>query len=1340
MPGILNAELAIPQFPALDQYGPNTTLLLHGDGTNGAQNNTFIDSSANNFTITRNGNTTQGTFSPFSQPNGYWSNYFNGSSALILSNNAAFNFGSGAFTIEAWVYFTSSADLQAVVSNYGNSTTGFVVQTYNNRWYINLSGDGGDIIGSTPLAVGQWTHVAVSGSSGSIKLFINGTQDGSTYTGAVSLDTSASLTIGNLYTASAYYNPFYGYISNLRLLKGTALYTSNFTPPTSPLTSITNTSLLTCQSNRFVDNSANAFSISVGTGTPSVQPFHPISAPTNYYPAVNGGGAYFDGSGDYLNVAYGSGQMNLTNQDFAIEFWAYIPVDLQNKSLLCQNQSYYQLNFFIDSSVNLIIYSYQSLSSGGALNFTLNLGRVPQGQWAYFTLTRTGSTVAGYINGVRAATASFSGTITAQTGGWNIGAGYSAGGPITGYMSDVRFTIGSNPYGVGTTISIPTAPLTAITNTQFLLSCTNAGIIDSVSQNIFETVGNAQVSTTQSKFGGASMYFDGSSYLSSRINQNFTFGSAGDFTIELWLYQTSSPSNNYQLVNNIIDFNSNYVNCWGLYCNSSNYLIFYDSNGAAAITSSLAIVNNVWTHITICRSGGSLITMYINGNSVGSYSGANQAFTKNGSLGVGGAGGISSYRLNGYIDDLRITNGIARYTKNFTPPQNAYPNYGPLTNIPTVDPQFNNTTLLLHGNGTNGAQNNTFLDSSTNNFTITRNGNTTQGTFTPFSQPNGWWSNYFDGGGTSYLFISSNSAFNLNTYACLECWVNFASVTSGGASALIIGREYNYWLAYDYNSIGGASGKFVFTIFNGSSWSAVSSNTTPVAGAWYHIAAVKDASTLRIYINGTQENTASLSGSPANTSYGISIGSLLGSQGPYKGYVSNGRLVTGASSGVLPYTSNFTPPTMPLTAVSGTSLLTCQSNRFLDNSTNAFTVTPSGSPSAQNFYPFFPPLDYSTAAIGGSGYFDGAGDFLNTPTSGQFTAAGDFTVSCWFYLRSFAASYYAAGGNWSAGTSDEWLIQIQNNGAIRFLTSADGTFSSAGVVKLNQWTYFTATRSGTTVTVQVNGTTVRTYTKSDTLGSATKSINIGQQPGNNWPWNGYIADFRLVSGSAVTTIPTAPATAISGTSLLLSCTNGSLIDNASKYNVETVATAQISTAQSKFGGSSILLSAAGDYLLATPAQVNPLGTGNFTVEYWIYFNSVANQQAALVYGSGSGNYEPLFGWVDSVGLHLYLSSTGSSWDIASAVQIIPNGLAATGRWYHVAVTRSGSTFRTFCNGNQVSTFTSSAAIYQSTSNINVGRYATGYWINAYFDDIRITNGVSRYNSNFTPPIAQFPNK
>ena len=95
----------------------------------------------------------------------------------------------------------------------------------------------------------------------------------------------------------------------------------------------------------------------------------------------------------------------------------------------------------------------------------------------------------------------------------------------------------------------------------------------------------------------------------------------------------------------------------------------------------------------------------------------------------------------------------------------------------TPDPYFEYTTLLLPGNGTNGAQNNTFLDGSTNNFTITRNGNTTQGTFSPFSQTG--WGNYFDGT-NDYLTTPSNTAFTLGTGDfTIECWFNRTGANTG---------------------------------------------------------------------------------------------------------------------------------------------------------------------------------------------------------------------------------------------------------------------------------------------------------------------------------------------------------------------------------------------------------------------------------------------------------------------------------------------------------------------------------------------------------------------------------
>jgi len=86
----------------LDPYFEYVSMLLPGNGTNGAQNNTFLDSSTNNFTITRNGNTTQGTFSPYGSN---WS-YFSAANGnyLTVPQNTAFAFGTGDFTIEAWVF------------------------------------------------------------------------------------------------------------------------------------------------------------------------------------------------------------------------------------------------------------------------------------------------------------------------------------------------------------------------------------------------------------------------------------------------------------------------------------------------------------------------------------------------------------------------------------------------------------------------------------------------------------------------------------------------------------------------------------------------------------------------------------------------------------------------------------------------------------------------------------------------------------------------------------------------------------------------------------------------------------------------------------------------------------------------------------------------------------------------------------------------------------------------------------------------------------------------------------------------------------------------------------
>jgi hypothetical protein len=152
---------------------------------------------------------------------------------LKAANTLTSNFGSGAFTVEAWVYFNSVSGTQVIAGNYQSSTVGWSLGKSGSTgyFYASFSGDGNDINGTTTVAINTWYHVAISGTPGAtgLKLFVNGVQEGSTYTGSVSLDATTPLYISDLSGLGYGIN---GYIDDFRITKGYARYTSTFTPPT----------------------------------------------------------------------------------------------------------------------------------------------------------------------------------------------------------------------------------------------------------------------------------------------------------------------------------------------------------------------------------------------------------------------------------------------------------------------------------------------------------------------------------------------------------------------------------------------------------------------------------------------------------------------------------------------------------------------------------------------------------------------------------------------------------------------------------------------------------------------------------------------------------------------------------------------------------------------------------------------------------------------------------------------------------------------------------------------------------------------------------------------------
>jgi hypothetical protein len=664
MSGVLNLLLAGAASAIKDAYFNLTTLLLNTSSTNGAQNNTFLDSSTNNFTITRNGNTTQGTFTPFSQTG--WSNFFN-TGYLTVASNAAFDFGSGDATIEAWIYPTTSSqtcgifDKRSSGGNYSqfpqialNSGALTILVSYNgSSWAVTING-------ATP-AVNAWSHIALVRNGNIWTLYVNGSSSGTPVTASGSVYASTdSLSIGA--STSGGTNPFAGYISNARLVKGSAVYTGAFTPPTAALTAITNTSLLTCQSNRFLDNSTNAFTVTPN-GTYSVQAFSPFVPTDAYSTSVVGGSGYFEGSGDYLTWT-GS---TVGTAAYTFECWFYTPSFGSSQTLIGPNStSNGGYGFNIASSTSLSIDNYGIAAN----NFTVPT--IAANAWNHVAVVRNGSGVTTvFLNGVRSST----GTITDNNNYGDVKSiGYTSSGVnryFNGYISNPRYVTSAVYDPTQTTITVPTAPLTAITNTQLLLSATNAGIYDSAAKNDLETVGNAQVSTTQAKFGTTSMAFDGTGdYLTIPNSPTIAVGS-GDFAIECWWYPTDlSASSNVWCLGDSRSANNGLLLYWS---SGSGKLILY-SNGSALITSSINTTTNAWYYINVVRSGSGSnnLTLYINGSSAGTATNTTSfaGVAANGFAVCAEYAGSFGAGKAAYFDDVRITKGYARPS---TSPTAAFP-------------------------------------------------------------------------------------------------------------------------------------------------------------------------------------------------------------------------------------------------------------------------------------------------------------------------------------------------------------------------------------------------------------------------------------------------------------------------------------------------------------------------------------------------------------------------------------------------------------------------------------------------------------------------------------------
>lgn len=650
-----------------------------------------------------------------------------------------------------------------------------------------------------------------------------------------------------------------------------------------------------------------------------------------------------------------------------------------------------------------------------------------------------------------------------------------------------------------------------------------------------------------------------------------------------------------------------------------------------------------------------------------------------------------------------------------------------------TDPNFKNTTLLLQADGTgSGSQNQTFLDGSTNNFFITRNGNTTQGSFSPFSQAPGYWSNYFDGNSFFRTAANPNLAFGTGAIT-FECWINTLSASNMGMWG---STNEAAWTAnsYAFNYYNGA----ILLWNNTTLWSISVGNLQD--GNWHHIAIVRSGTTWQVFADGVSKGTTTTEGTRdlGNNTWRVGVGNTEPSGGAtekFNGYISNMRV-----SNTALYTANFIPTTSPLTTTSqgvsssNVKFLSCQSNYFLDNSTNAttFTTNPSyGTPSVQTFGPFAPALQWTPDVVGGSGYFDGTGDYLSAGTNSAFAfGTGDFTIECWIYLTGANANYRTiVSTRGSAGSANGWTLATDANGNIYIYSNAFIVQASSAIVP-NTWYHVAVCRASGTTTLYLNG--VSKATSATAKDYTDSGLAISNDPYlSSELWQGYIAGLRLVKGTAVYTSaftpPTVPPTAITNTSLLINYTNAGIYDGKMANNLETVGNAQVATSPVKYGSGSIYLDGTGDWLLTPNGKSFINGTEPFTFECWVYLTGTPNYWTLC--GGGSGSFLLTLQTLTTININPY--GSGNTLSVTTSL--------STNTWIHIAATRNAANkIDIWVNGVSAGSTTSTQSFGSPTYYV-IGAADSGglQSFNGYIDDLRITKAC-RYFTTFTPPQQALP--
>jgi len=663
-----------------DPYWTSVSLL-----TNFENNLTFQDGSTNNIALTRNGVVNPSLATPFTGGVG-GSEYFNGSTGYVSgTTSTAAEFGTGDFTVEAFVYLTAITTYTLLFGSSGLNMY-FGIAVYGVAPLYRLTAyDGTTILeqtAGTSFTLNAWNHVAWVRSGTTFTAYLNGASVYST-TNSKNITGTTGFQVGH----SPNYVPYYwaGNISNFRIVKGTAVYTTGFTPPTAPLTAITNTSLLITgtgqgmfDNSTFVDQGPNALTVTA-TGAPvysGLSPFGNTSPGSIYCPTLN----------DFVT---GITADNLSASDWTFEAWVNISTFVASGGV--------SGNIIISKCVTPIVANFGELTfaatTNGAVIYirpTTGAGQVAYqatsaisaNTWTHVAAVYTNSTTTlklyknGTLTDTFTSVTNGGGATTTRYGIGQYGNGY-APNAFSGYISNARVAK-TAVYTANFTPS--TTPLTAITNTSLLVRGDTGAFYDLSNNGLAETGLNSPAVTTQiTKFGKGALSIGSGKELTIPYSTAFDFYTK-NATIECWIYPTANGGGGLGTI--VADWKT------GANPGPSSFLIYYGTGTVTAqvvqqantysdqgniiLTGTASL--NAWHFIALTYDGTTL-RLFIDGTlaqSSTSFTGFNQSH--NTVIDIGNLSNFgTTYCFNGYLDDIRITKGVARYTATFTPPTATFP-------------------------------------------------------------------------------------------------------------------------------------------------------------------------------------------------------------------------------------------------------------------------------------------------------------------------------------------------------------------------------------------------------------------------------------------------------------------------------------------------------------------------------------------------------------------------------------------------------------------------------------------------------------------------------------------